>query len=266
MKPATTRTTTAPRFRPVPASARAIDHITNQIRTQLARGRLQVGSKLPAERTLATQFGVSRNTLREALRSLENAGLITFRKGVAGGAFIQDAQTDSIVSGLLDMYHLGSIQPRDLTEARVWIESVVIAAAHERATPDDIAALHDNVRATELAYETGEFTKRAALNVEFHHILARATKNPILVVIMDGVLRVLTEFIRSIGDYDNKFVIPSRRRFLRHFESGDVDAAIAEMQSVLHRLEDNYFARASIKPRKGKPHTVKPSRGSSQDA
>ena len=65
--------------------ARAFEDIARQIREELLQGRLRPGDRLPAERELAVQFGVSRNTLREALRSLEIAGLITLRKGAAGG-------------------------------------------------------------------------------------------------------------------------------------------------------------------------------------
>ena len=66
-------------FRPV-ATRRAFEEITSQIRDQLARRALRTGDRLPAERQLAGQFRVSRNTLREALRSLENAGLLELKK------------------------------------------------------------------------------------------------------------------------------------------------------------------------------------------
>ena len=66
---------------------RAFEEIAAQIRGELAAGRLKSGERLPAERDLAVRFGVSRNTLREALRSLENAGLLQFRKGATGGAW-----------------------------------------------------------------------------------------------------------------------------------------------------------------------------------
>ena len=75
-------------------SARAFEEIAGQIRAELAAGRLKVGSRLPSERALSEQFGVSRNTLREALRSLEHGGLIRLQKGAAGGAFISEVQGD----------------------------------------------------------------------------------------------------------------------------------------------------------------------------
>lgn len=238
----------AARFRPVRA-ARAFDEIAAQVRTELAEGRLRIGARLPAERVLAEEFGVSRNTLREALRSLEHAGLIRLQKGASGGAFIRESSGDAIVTGMLDMYHLGGIQPAQLTEARIWFESIAIRAACERATAADIDALNANIDAAEQARRDGDFAARAAIHLDFHRILARASGNPIMVVVMEGVLDVLALFVQSIGNYDNAFVFPSRRRFMKHLAARDGDAAVAEMEACLKRLQRTYLSRVGEKPR-----------------
>jgi len=224
-------------------SARAFEEIADQIRNELAEGRLQVGSRLPAERALAEQFGVSRNTLREALRSLEHAGLIRLQKGASGGAFICEGSGEAIASGLLDMYHLGSIQPAQLTEARIWLESVIVREACARATKEDIEALHQNIKLAEEASERGDFGARAEHHLDFHRILARMTGNPIMVIVMNGVLDVLRYFVRTIGEYENAYVLPSRRRFMKHLESGNAEAAVAEMELSLKRLQKSYLSR-----------------------
>ena len=77
------------KFQPIHVR-RTFEEICGSIREQLALGVLKPGDKLPRERDLAEQLGVSRNVLREALRSLEMAGLLRLQKGVKGGAFIQD--------------------------------------------------------------------------------------------------------------------------------------------------------------------------------
>jgi len=224
-------------------SARAFEEIAQQIRTELAQGRLKVGSKLPSERALSEQFGVSRNTLREALRSLEHAGLIRLQKGASGGAFISGRSGDAIATGLMDMYHMGAIQPTQLTEARIWLESILVREACARATPADIEALNKNIEAAEEATRQDDFPKRAATHLDFHRILARISGNPIMVIVMDGVLDVLAEFIGQIGRYENAYVLPSRRRFLKHLAARDADAAVAEMESVLKRLQRSYMSR-----------------------
>lgn len=234
------RSARAPR---APRAPRAFEEIAALIRAELVAGHLGVGSRLPSERALAEQFGVSRNTLREALRSLEHAGLVQLQKGAQGGAFIAQRSGQAIATGLQDLFSLGAIQPAQLTEARIWLEAVVVREACRRATPDDIADLRRNVEETAAAFAQGDFPRRAENNIEFHRILARMTGNPIIAVVVNGVLDVLREFIRTIGEYPNRHVLPSRRRFIAHLERGDAQAAVAEMEASLERLQRSYLSR-----------------------
>lgn len=231
-------------FRPV-RTARAFEEIAGQIRGELALGRLRPGDRLPSERALSEQFGVSRNTLREALRALENAGLLKLKKGAAGGAFVAEETGGAVIAGLRDMYHLGAIAPDHLTEARVWIESMAVRAACERATPVDLAAMHTNIAA---AREAGQdFFKRAEIHLEFHRLIARTTRNPIMAIMMEAITEIMQHFIRAIGPHENRYVLPSRLRFMRHMEARDADAAVAEMESHLRRLHRYYLSRTVSK-------------------
>lgn len=229
---------------------RAFEEIADQIRKELSDRRLRAGDRLPPERALAEQFGVSRNTLREALRSLENAGLLRLRKGATGGAFVRESTGDAIITGLRDMFHLGAIKPEHLTEARVLIESIAVRAACERATAEDIAALHANIAAAEnAAREKIDFYDQAAIHLEFHRIIARATKNPVMVIVMEALVDVMQHFIQAIGQKRNPWVLPSRRRFMKHFEAGERDAAVAEMEQHLLRLNRYYLSLLKEKDR-----------------
>jgi GntR family transcriptional regulator, transcriptional repressor for pyruvate dehydrogenase complex len=236
-------------FRPIKAT-RAFEEIAEQIREELTSRRLRAGDRLPPERALAEQFGVSRNTLREALRSLENAGLLRLQKGATGGAFVRESTGDAVITGLRDMFHLGAIQPEHLTEARVWIESIVVGAACERATSEDIEALKANLAAAETAARSGiDFYDQAAIHLEFHRIIARATKNPVMVIVMEALIDVMQHFIRAIGQKENPWVMPSRRRFIRHFEARDREAAMAEMEQHLEQLNRHYLSLMKEKGR-----------------
>ncbi|MGC1676055.1 MAG: GntR family transcriptional regulator [Candidatus Binataceae bacterium] len=229
---------------------RAFEEIADQIRRELADRRLRAGDRLPPERMLAEQFGVSRNTLREALRSLENAGLLRLQKGATGGAFVRESTGDAIVTGLRDMFHLGAIAPEHLTEARVLIESIAVRAACERSAPDDIDALMANVAAAESAARAkADFYAQAAIHLDFHRIIARATKNPVMVIVMEALIDVMQHFIQEIGQTRNPWVLPSRRRFMKHFAAGDCDAAVTEMEQHLERLNRHYL---SLKKEKGR--------------
>ena len=231
-------------FQPI-RSTRAFEEIAAQIRTELAEGRLKVGSRLPSERALSERFGVSRNTLREALRSLEHAGLVRLQKGATGGAFITEVSGDTITTSMLDMFHLGAIPPEKLTEARIWLESIIVREACLRAKPADWQLLRDNIQQAEQAKSEGDFHRRAETHLEFHRILARMTDNPIMVIVMDGLLTVLRHFVFSIGNYDNAFVLPSRHRFMKCMEARDVEGAVAEMEASLKRLQRSYLSQAA---------------------
>jgi GntR family transcriptional regulator, transcriptional repressor for pyruvate dehydrogenase complex len=229
---------------------RAFEEIADQIRKELSDRRLRAGDRLPPERVLAEQFGVSRNTLREALRSLENAGLLRLQKGATGGAFVRESTGDAIITGLRDMFHLGAIQPEHLTEARVMIESSAVRAACERATPEDIEALNANIAsAARAARENIGFYDQAAIHLDFHRIIARTTKNPVMVIVMEALIDVMQHFIRAIGQKRNPWVLPSRRRFMKHFEAGDSDNAVKEMEQHLERLNRHYLSLVKEKDR-----------------
>jgi GntR family transcriptional repressor for pyruvate dehydrogenase complex len=225
------------------APARAVDEIAAQVREMIANGKLKPGDRLPAERDLAVRLHVSRNTLREALRALEHAGIVEMRKGATGGAFVLPGSSNVIVNGLRDLYHLGAITPEQLTEARIWLSEIVVRVACERATDDDLQALEDNIAAATRAGAAGDFDERARLNREFHLILARATRNPIMAITMESVMAVFGHFIARIGPSDNSFILPSRRRFMKHLRARDADAAVAEMAKALGRLQTKYLAQ-----------------------
>ena len=227
-------------FEPI-APSRAFEEIAAQIRELVASGRLKPGDRLPAERDLSAKFNVSRNTLREALRALELSGMIELRKGASGGAFVLPGSSGVVVNGLRDLYHLGAIKPEHLTEARVWLSEVVVRVACERLTEQDLLALEENIALATKADKAGNFQQRADLHREFHNLLAAATRNPIIMITMEGVMEVMREFVKAIGPSENPYTLPSRRRLLKHLRARDADAAVAEMNKFLERLQANYM-------------------------
>ena len=222
---------------------RAFEEIAKQIRRELSTGRLRIGDRLPAERSLAEQFGVSRNTLREALRSLEHAGLLRLKKGVTGGSYIKESTGEAVIAGLSDMYRLGAIQPLHLTEARIIIGTEVARLACARRTRIDLATLEKNVADAADATASGDMRQRAEINHEFHRLLARATRNPVLIILTDALMEMTRAFVDAIGYQPNPFVLPSRRRLLAALHARDADAAAKEMKRMLLRLQRTHLAR-----------------------
>src|SRR4030043_1090812 len=107
--------TRKPLFIPL-ESKRTFEEIADQIRELIYSGTLKPGDRLPSERELAAKFKTGRMVLREALRTLEQSGLIYIKHGSIGGAFIKEIDSSVIKGSISDMLRVGNITLQDLTE------------------------------------------------------------------------------------------------------------------------------------------------------
>lgn len=222
---------------------RSFEDVARQIRDKVQQGALREGDRLPPERDLAAMLGVSRNTLREALRALEHGGLLALEPGVGGGAFIRNSGAAVMKNALGDLFRLNMITAANLTEARLITGSEVARLACARRTDADLNALTENVRLMRDAAESGNLPLRVSRNLEFHKLLSRATANPVLVVITDALVEATREFVQAIGAMPNEFAIGSRERMLQHLRDRDGEAAAAEMADYLKMAQDSYLNR-----------------------
>ena len=234
--------TTAPlQFEPI-QTRRAFEEICHRIREQVASGALKPGDKLPAERDLAQQLGVGRNALREALRSLEIAGIVRLQKGVKGGAFIREGDGGRMNQVVQDMFSLGSITVEELTEARVHFQDNVVGLACARATAADCDAIAANIDRTEVVTKTGHFLDRVECSREFYRLLAAATHNDVLSMMVASLTEILMKFVYArvaAGGKPQPRLIEKRREFLAALRARDADTACKLMRVHLesvHRL------------------------------
>lgn len=178
-------------FQPV-TSRRASSGIVDQIKELIRAGRLGPGDQLPSERQLSESLGVSRVTVRDALRTLEAVGLVTVRVGASGGAFITDPGSSHLAEGLTNRLSLRAISPDALTEARSIIERGLLPTVCDRATDDDIADLDAICSDAEQALEDGAgYDPRHS--VAFHVRLARASHNAVMAMIVESMHGALLE-------------------------------------------------------------------------
>ncbi len=227
------------KFRPI-HTRRAFEEICERIREQLALGVLKPGDKLPPERDLAQQLGVSRNVLREALRSLEMAGVLRLQKGVKGGAFIQEGDTSRMNDVMRDMLSLGTISVRELSEARIHVLDLVVRLACANARQADLEAIEANIERTELATREGRLLDRVECSREFYKLLALATRNKVIAMIVDSVTEIHMRFVyakvASSGAATPRLA-EKRRQFLSALRARDVSAAGRLMRSHLESVQ-----------------------------
>jgi len=240
-----------PTARPAPMykriqTRRAFEEVASQIRDQLSSGALVPGDRLPPERELARQFDLSRNTVREALRSLEMAGILEFRKGMHGGAFVREGHGSAVIAGFTDLFRLGMFEPEHLKEARLLVGMAVTRAACRRATEGDIAALRANLEASDAAVREGRTAERMRLGLEFHRQLAKGSGNPIYMVLTDALMEVQAQLIELglLSPTPNELVMPSRHRITEYVAARDEDKAVAEMERNINNLQLRQLAVA----------------------
>jgi DNA-binding FadR family transcriptional regulator len=232
-------TPASPNFRPI-HTPRAFEEICARIREQLALGVLKPGDKLPPERDLAQQLGVSRNVLREALRSLEMAGVLRLRKGVKGGAFIREGDTGRMNVVMRDMLSLGTISVRELSEARVHVLDLVVRLACTNARQDDFEALEANIERTELATREGRLLDRVECSREFYKLLAASTGNKVIAMIVDSVTEIHMRFVyaKLVSSGIAMSRLPERRqKLLAALRARDASTAARLMRTHLDSLQ-----------------------------
>lgn len=230
-----------PRFQPI-RQHRTFEEICQRIRVHLAEGGLKPGDKLPDERELAAQLGVGRNALREALRSLEIAGLVERRKGAKGGTFIREGDTGRMDQVMRDLLSLGSISVAELAEARVHVLELVVRLACDRAVEADFQALEENIERTRQVTLTGRYLDRVECSREFYRLLGEATHNPVLAMMVHALSEILMQFVYArvaAGGKPHPRLVQTRRDFLAALRDRDSTLATYLMRKHLeavHRM------------------------------
>ena len=151
--------------------------IADQLAQLIARGEFPAGTRLPAERELAASFGVSRASVREAIISLEMSGLVEVRVGT--GIFVTHAEAAGRPRGD------AGPGPFELLAARKLLEGEIAALAARNARAQDVAALQASV--ARLESHLDDFAAREAEDRDFHLLLAKATGNGSLELVVEGL-------------------------------------------------------------------------------
>jgi len=180
---------------------RIFQDVVDQIEDAIISGRLQQGDTLPSERDLKELFQTSRGTLREALRVLEQKGLIEIKLGVGGGSVVKAAPMEQVCDSLDLLVRFQQISLQHLAEFREGVEGNVAATAAQRATRRDITELENLLEKARryVAKGVSEWRHFVEIDGRVHQALARITGNPMYIVIHqmvhDNIQRYYEQFL-----------------------------------------------------------------------
>lgn len=243
MAPDSTRAASERAPLPVSKLRPAYQQVADQLRDLILTGSPAAGDRLPAEAELATDFGVSRSTIREALRVLASQGLITTLRGTTGGTFVARVQADQVSQYLETSIRLMSgsddVTVGAMLEARELLEVPAARLAAERREDHHLDAMH-------AALEREVNSRGRGVKFEehrtFHTIVTKAAGNNLLVMMTEPVFRVLQgRFLRPA--VPEKFwaqVDNDHAGIIAAIESGDGEASAGAMHEHLTRIRAAY--------------------------
>lgn len=215
---------------------RIYEEVAAQIHRLITEGRLRPGDHLPPERELAERFGVSRTSVRDAIRVLELMGLLEPRQGE--GTVVRDLSPDSLVNPLASLLVRSRTMLADLWDVRKMIEPAVAARAAVQASADDLVALEqiflrqqDKVRQGQMAIDEDS---------EFHYAIATAANNRVVLRVLDVLMDLLRESrersLQVTGRLQRS--LQGHRRILDAIRRRDAAAAEVAMHQHLGEIED----------------------------
>lgn len=206
-------------------------------------GKLKLGDKLPSQDKLAEQFGVSRNTLREAIYKLTVMGLLTAKQGV--GTIVNISSPSSYMTSLSDHLLLHPATVREFIEARLVVEQATVRLAVVRMTQENLVKLKDLIGQQAGAFKAGDVDTFIELDSEFHRELARVSGNSVLLKFLETVWELLKNFITEVSRLPGAIqsAVKYHRKIVEYMEVHDREKAEDEMRQHLYdvtkRIEKN---------------------------
>ena len=230
--------------------------IEKHIKELILKGEIQPGDRLPNEKDLSKQFGVSLVTVREALKGLETLGLIEKKPGKDGGIFVSQPRSDSVKFALHNFLSSKKVTYQEISEFRLLLEPVSIKLAIDNITSDEITRLEENIAYCQeiLDKSLGTFSEKEFFaieekNAEFHTLIAEASRNPLIALTVDCDMDLLLALKRRILTPDIQFSVQSvkgHRRIVNHIKSGDREKGQREMARHIGGLT-KYLARKGVR-------------------
>jgi GntR family transcriptional repressor for pyruvate dehydrogenase complex len=218
---------------------RIYEEISMHLQTLVQNDNLKPGDKLPPERQLAAMFGVSRNSVREAIKSLEQQGLLISRPGA--GTFIAEGPREKLTTALEDAFAQARHHLDDIFELRLLLEPQIAHLAAQRITPREIQELSNLLDVYENTLREGQPV--FFLDQAFHDAIAAATGNRSITRLMEQMHDLLRESRDEAlqSPTRNVSALKDHQKILAALNSHDPECAREAMKGHLEHTREIVF-------------------------
>jgi GntR family transcriptional regulator, transcriptional repressor for pyruvate dehydrogenase complex len=225
--------------------------VADRIRATIFKDKLALFQRMPSERDLASQFGVSRVVIREAIRTLESSGLVTVKKGPKGGIFVTQDYERPIVDTVTNLLAGGEATLDDLFEMRLLIEPYAAERVAETGSEADFAMLEGRIAQAESEHGADRSVRHAY--IDFHRQIIRLAHNPLLAIVGETVLLVLYDRVKAVLSAETTEVgLIMHRQLVNAFRNRQPAEARAIMAQDIEILGRRFaeFSAGLAEPRK----------------
>lgn len=227
-------------FKPIATRGQLSKIVAGDIEKAIFDKKFLPGEKLPSEQDFCTQFNVSRTAVREALQFLSAIGLIKIEKGK--GAFVKEFGAETVTDPMYRFleFHLEREYIIDVIRARQIIEPAVAAMAATHRTEKDVEKLRKNIERHRDSLSNKK--KVAEVDMEFHLLLAKASNNELIPLILDPIHRLMPKIkvaiLETVEDSQQK-AVEWHSRILQHIINKEADQAHEAMKRHLEVAEED---------------------------
>lgn len=216
------------------------ESIADNLEQMILDDSSQIGQRLPSEQTLAENFGVSRNVVRESLKILKERHLVSLRTGE--GAYIEKPDNRSLTELLNRIILLDNVEHSAVMEVRQIIETEACRLAAERNTSEAFDVLEE-INDSMMRYK-GDIEKRISLDIQFHITIAKLSNNPLLELFAQSMSNLLAPILRTalIPEWGNENGIEFHKQIIATLRMRNGEKAEKLMRQHLQESMENYYS------------------------
>jgi GntR family transcriptional regulator, transcriptional repressor for pyruvate dehydrogenase complex len=216
---------------------RLSETVVNDIKQKILNNNYQKGERLLAELELAEEHGVSRTVIREALRLLEGLGLVEIKKGPRGGIFVAEGYHKPISDSLKGLVDADKVTEENIFEIRLLLETYATEQAAKNADEKDLQLLWSYLDIPPDKINDAKWLQKNRSN--FHIALSKAAKNPVMEVLMRGLIDLLRNYFIDFLDPEfEKNAIVIYKKILDHIEKQEPEKARDLMEEFIRSMWD----------------------------